>query len=224
MGKSYSDKVRSRNAPRSRPRTTSKKTEDDKEKSKLAPVIFFLVVVILVGSGIFFVAGGKDLIWGDQDGSGDVNDQNNNNDNGETSVPSYMKIPLNDVEGGIFTLERYHGKVILLDMFAMWCDPCKEQIAELRDVANAFSENDVVIISVDVDSREQAPEIREFKGDYGATWTFTSYSSEFSEEFPASSIPTMYIIGRDGSVEDTHVGVKSASSLISDLSPLVDER
>lgn len=191
----------------------------------MAPVIFLVVAVLLTGSGIFFAAGGKDLIWGGESGNGDVNDQNNDNSNNDqSSVPSYMKIPLNDVEGGVFTLERYYGRVILLDMFAMWCSPCKEQIKELRDVANEFGENDVVIISADVDSREQASDIREFKGEYGAPWIFTSYSSEFSAEFPASNIPTMYVIGRDGSVEDTHVGVTSSDSLISDLRPLVDIR
>ena len=143
MGKSYSDKVKSRNSSRSRSRNTNTKADDSENRSRAVPVIFLIVIIILVGSGIFFAAGGKDLIWDDEGGNGVINDQNNDNDNGngQSSVPAYMKIPLNDVEGGIFTLERHYGKVILLDMFAMWCGPCKDQIEELRDVAAEFSEN-----------------------------------------------------------------------------------
>jgi thiol-disulfide isomerase/thioredoxin len=224
MSRSYSSKVRKKKSRRSG--SSGNRSQNDGEggkKSAAAPIIFITIVLLISGAGVFFAAGGQHLFESNGDEpveSGDSGDDGGN-DVPDASTPAYMKIPLYDVEGGTFTLERFKGKVILVDMFAMWCSPCRYQIEELTKVVSSYGSDDLAVVSVDVDESEQAGDISEFRSEYGATWRFSSYSAQFSGEFTATAIPTLYMIDRDGNIVNSHEGAKSASELSAEISPLI---
>lgn len=219
MGKSYMEKVKSRES-RKGPGSSGKRKEDGDKGSPLAPLIFLGVILLLTAAGIFYAVGGSDLLDSGDDGGGSDDDDNDVTD-GSDQVPDYMKIQLDNVNGGTFTLEEFRGKMILLDMFAIWCEPCKYQIEELKDFTSVHGEDQLIVISVDVDQRETPSEISDFREDYGATWRFASYSPQLSQQFPASAIPTLYLLDRSGEQVMKHEGAKSASELEGDIGPYI---
>lgn len=217
MGRSYSEKVKSRES--SKTSSGRKKKNEENESSPLAPLIFLGIIVILAFGGLFYAIGGSDLF--DSEDSGTVDDTSEENPDGSQQIPEYMEIQLNNVNGGTFRLQDFSGKPILLDMFAMWCEPCKYQIEELKKLTSEYGEDELVVISVDVDQREQPADINDFREEYGANWRFASYSSQLSQEFPASAIPTLYLLDHEGEQVLKHEGAKSASDLEREISPYV---
>jgi thiol-disulfide isomerase/thioredoxin len=173
------------------------------------PVLFLVIVIALVAAGTWMylgqTSGGGGSGDDGSDGPGDVSGP---------SAPAYTRISIQDVEGGSFNLSQYKGKVILLDMFATWCGPCESQLTELQKVRAAYPESEVAIITVDVDTRETASEVLQFRNDRGITWRFAMTNAQFSKSFPASSIPTMYYLDGDGRIKDKAVGAESSSEVM----------
>jgi len=90
-------------------------------------------------------------------------------------------------------------------------------MVELEKLESRFSSSEIVILSVGVDLSESMELITDFKADEGADWSFAKSNTEFNSEFPASSIPTLYILDKEGNIAQTRVGVTDADVLESDV-------
>ena len=104
------------------------------------------------------------------------------------------------VEGGAFALADQRGKVVLVNFFATWCPPCKEEMPHLqREVWERFRGDDFAMISV---AREETAEVvRPFIEKYGAAWPFAldperTVFADYAEAY----IPRNYVIDRSGRI------------------------
>ena len=57
---------------------------------------------------------------------------------------------LNDLDGNVISTAAYHGKVVLINFWATWCPPCREEIPEMIGLAKKFSGN-LQIIGASID-------------------------------------------------------------------------
>jgi len=102
--------------------------------------------------------------------------------------------------GGAFDLAAQRGKVVLVNFFATWCPPCREEMPHLqREVWEKFRGDGFAMISV---AREETPDVvQPFITQYGAGWPFavdpdrTAFAA-YAEAF----IPRSYVIDRDGRI------------------------
>lgn len=96
-------------------------------------------------------------------------------------------------------LADQRGKVVVLDFFASWCMPCREQAAAVEQIAREFSGQDVYVLGVGTsDSREA---IERYVGE-----TKPSYASGFDEgnvvanAYGVTGLPTLVVVDRAGRV------------------------
>ncbi len=111
-----------------------------------------------------------------------------------TKAPSFA---LPDVNGAMVSLEQFKGKVVFLDFWAPWCIPCRQELPELDKLYKKFSSAGLEVIAISIDASEK---------NTAAFLQKTSLSvhiavdkkSEVSDAYRVSSLPTGFIIGRDG--------------------------
>ena len=122
-----------------------------------------------------------------------------------------------DMDGKEVKLSDFRDKVVVLDFWATWCGPCKASLPHTQEAAKNYKNQGVVVLAVCTSDtrakfeefikahREQYPDI------HFASDPHEKGSSEFPERasralYGLKSIPTQFIIGRNGKIADVIVG------------------
>ncbi|MEW5759143.1 MAG: cytochrome c biogenesis protein CcdA [Candidatus Thermoplasmatota archaeon] len=112
---------------------------------------------------------------------------------GERKAPNFS---LKDTDGKELSLSELSGKVVLLDFMSLKCPACKKMIGTIKAIHEKFK--DLVIISIDVDPSESLEELKKYKEEEGAHWSFAMDTEKLSEKYGVIKIPKIVIINGDG--------------------------
>jgi peroxiredoxin len=104
------------------------------------------------------------------------------------------------LDGGPFTLGAHLGQVVLVNWFATWCPPCREEMPHLqREVWEVFGPRGLVMISVA--RQEEADVVAPFVKKHGTTWPFGLDPDRVAyAQYAEAYIPRNTVIGRDGRI------------------------
>ena len=120
------------------------------------------------------------------------------------------------LDGKIASLSDYSGKVILVDFWATWCDPCKAEIPELIKLQNELGAKGFVILGVSMD--EEASEVSPFAKAAKINYPVILNGGERAPKgWIVPGLPTAYLIGRDGKTLKRLFGSKSVTKLRADV-------
>ena len=109
-------------------------------------------------------------------------------------------------------LSDYEGKQIILDFFATWCVPCKDQETELYKLHDQFPS--VTILSISIEPDDSIAVLSEYKTTNNMTWVVgRDFKQQGSNIFSITSIPTLAFIGYSGNLQHHESGVRSVSAL-----------
>ena len=113
------------------------------------------------------------------------------------------------LEGRTASLSDYKGKVVLVDFWATWCDPCKDEIPELVKLQNDLGSKGFVILGVSMDEETEAvaPFAKATKINYPV---ILNGGERSPTGWVVPGLPTAYLIGRDGNGATTPVRVEVA--------------
>ncbi|MEK7234019.1 MAG: TlpA disulfide reductase family protein [Elusimicrobiota bacterium] len=120
------------------------------------------------------------------------------------------------LDGRTASLSDYKGKVVLVDFWATWCDPCKDEIPELVKLQNDLGSKGFVILGVSMDEETEAvaPFAKATKINYPV---ILNGSERSPTGWVVPGLPTAYLIGRDGMVRQRQFGSKSLKKLTVDV-------
>lgn len=112
---------------------------------------------------------------------------------------------LPDLDGNNVALGDFRGSVVVVDLWATWCPPCREEIPVLIDLYSEYKDDGLVILGVGLD-RGGAADLAPFVEKNGITYPILVGDRAVSEAYKVTGIPTTFIIGRDGRIVAKHVG------------------
>jgi len=116
----------------------------------------------------------------------------------EKTLPA-LDFELEDLDGNLISLSSMRGKVVFLNFWATWCPPCRAEMPSMEELYNRFASRDFEIVAVDL--QEKNKQVRKFVDDNGLTFKILlDKNGSTGTAYGARSIPTTYIIDRDGSV------------------------
>ncbi|MEM9160232.1 MAG: TlpA disulfide reductase family protein [Verrucomicrobiota bacterium] len=136
---------------------------------------------------------------------------------GATPAPNWQ---VATIDGQQLTGHDLKGRVSLIAYWATWCGPCKREIPSLVNLRNDFSQDNVEIIGISVD--EPHTNLDGFVKRYGMNYIVARDNKSLYDAFGmVRSIPTIFIIDKEGRIQHRHVGRMPHDILHSQISELV---
>lgn len=119
---------------------------------------------------------------------------------------------LTDIDGNKFSLEDFRGKVLILDLFATWCQPCLQQIPQLAEIYGKYDHDKVVIISISSPS-DNEEHLRQFRDEHQMSWRVARDTAGVFDKYNVVYIPTIVILDQNGAVYYINEGLTDAATL-----------
>jgi peroxiredoxin len=127
---------------------------------------------------------------------------------------------LPDVNGGQLRLSTYRGKIVLLDFWATWCDPCREEIPQFVDLQNKYRGDGLQIIGVSMDDSPQP--VREFYAHFKMNYPVAIGNAKIGDLYGGIlGLPVALVIDRDGRVYARHIGAIDVAVLEKEIVALL---
>jgi thiol-disulfide isomerase/thioredoxin len=141
----------------------------------------------------------------------------------ETPAPEF-KIR-NVVTGEDVTLASQRGKVVILTFWATWCGPCKRELPILEGAQRAVGKDKLVVFAVNFRDKQEAIAAMKKLASVWQINIMTDPGERASRQYSVSSIPHLFMIGRDGKIVANHVGYgdRSLDELLADINHALAE-
>ena len=125
----------------------------------------------------------------------------------KVGIPQFTGAKL--LEDGDFTLESVKGKVILINFWASWCNPCVQEFPSMLKLMDRFKD-DLVLVAVSTDeTKEEAIRFARTLNVHGSNvHLLWDPSRKLADQYGVQRIPESYVVGRDGKLIRKIVGVE----------------
>ncbi|MEO7647118.1 MAG: TlpA disulfide reductase family protein [Gemmatimonadaceae bacterium] len=111
-------------------------------------------------------------------------------------APAYSAVSLG---GDSVSLAAHRGKVVLLNVWATWCHPCRDEIPELQALHERYAARGLELVGVSVDTEGADDVIREFMRDFNMTYpVWRDPAERVSAQFHIVGVPATFLIDREG--------------------------
>ena len=121
----------------------------------------------------------------------------------EKGLAPQFTLPL--FSGGTFSLAEQRGKVVVVNFWASWCIPCRQEAPVLENTWRKYKDRGVVFVGVDyVDTDKEALAfIQEFNVTYP---NGPDIGTETARSYRIQGVPETYFVGKDGQLYGNHIG------------------
>lgn len=118
---------------------------------------------------------------------------------------------LKTIKGKTIKLSRYRGKVVYLDFWASWCEPCRKSFPVMRKLQRKYKSKGlrVVTINLDKDRKEVRRFLREFRANFPIA---LDPKGKIARRYGVKAMPSSYLIDRKGRIRHVHLGFRTSNS------------
>jgi thiol-disulfide isomerase/thioredoxin len=161
-----------------------------------------------------------------QDGSSDSSDDDDDLPKAIRFASNPEPMPpflVNDLDGRVLSTAEFRGKVVILNFWATWCPPCREEIPEMIALADRYKDR-LQIIGISEDDDATPEEVRDFARNEKINYPIVMGSAGISAEYGGvPALPTSFLVNTDGRVVAKHVGLFPAEVYDREIRALLGE-
>ncbi len=112
---------------------------------------------------------------------------------------------LKSFDGRAYTLSALKGRVVIINFWASWCPPCREEAFYLEQTWRKYKDRDVVFIGVDYADTDKAAlaYLKEFDITY---FNGPDLGTRIAQSYNIKGVPETYYVAKDGSLRGNHIG------------------
>lgn len=122
-----------------------------------------------------------------------------------------LNFTMSDINGQSINMREHFGKVVIVDFWDTWCGPCRKGIPEFVELYDAYKDKGLVIVGAAF-ARQGVPAVKQMSDQLKISYPSAIFNEETKALFGSPpSIPTTYIIGKNGEVAEKVVGYHAKS-------------
>jgi len=130
---------------------------------------------------------------------------------------------LTDFSGHPLRLADFRGKVVLLDFWASWCEPCKAETPHFIEMQNRYGSRGFQVIGISMD--DDASPARAFAKEFKLNYPVALGSAKLAEQFGGIlGLPVAFLIDQQGRIRKRYIGQTRAADFDRDVELLLPSR
>lgn len=124
------------------------------------------------------------------------------------------------LSGGPSGLAAYRGRIVVMNLWASWCPPCRAEMPDLQRLYEAYRSKNVIVLGVD--QGESAERVGAFAQSLGIHYPILlDEQQQYGRVYAALGLPTTVIVDRNGTVARGFDGPLSYGQMVSAIAPLI---
>jgi peroxiredoxin len=127
--------------------------------------------------------------------------------------------------GDTIRLAQLRGSAVMLNVWATWCPPCREEMPGLQTLHERYGQRGLRVVAVSIDGRGSESTIDAFLREHGITFTVLhDVAEEISRQFRTAGVPETFLIDRQGVIAHRWIGKFDpvADDVVSRVEALLD--
>ena len=133
-------------------------------------------------------------------------------------------VVLPQLDGGQWNLADHRGQVVLINYWATWCEPCREELPGLTQVARDSAPKGLAVVGVSLDDGPDAQSrVRQFATQFRIPYPVAFPDPTQHHGAREMGIPTTVLLDRQGRVVKTYIGAVERSDFAKDVAALLAE-
>ncbi len=127
---------------------------------------------------------------------------------------------LKDLSGNDIKLSSLKGKAVIINFWATWCYPCREEIPDLQKSYDENKDKGLVILGVNI--KENESKVSKFAKDYKMIYPILlDIDGTISDSYRVFGIPMSFFIDRNGLIKDSFIGMLTKEDLSKKLAMIL---
>ena len=129
---------------------------------------------------------------------------------------------LPQLDGTPLRLSSYRGKVVLLDFWATWCDPCREETPHFVELQREYADRGLQIIGVSMDDTPDP--VRDFYQQFHMNYPVVMGDARTGEAYGGVlGLPIAFLLDREGLIVVKHMGPRQAQTFDLEIAALLSQ-
>jgi peroxiredoxin len=131
-------------------------------------------------------------------------------------APNFTVAPVHGSKGKVSMVEL-RGKVVLVDFWATYCEPCKKSFPKLQELHSKYDGSGLKIVGISEDEPDDKGKIGAFANAYGAKFTLAwDEDKAIAQSYKPETMPSSFLIDKKGVVRFAHVGYHDGDAALLD--------
>jgi cytochrome c-type biogenesis protein CcmF len=130
-------------------------------------------------------------------------------------------LTLNLLDGSTLALADLRGQVVVVNIWATWCEPCRDELPDLQDIWEAYGERGAVVVGVAFE--DDAGQVLEMARELGLTYPLgVDTDGRIATSFGVTGVPETFVIDPQGRIARVFIGQVNAAQLQTELDGLLN--
>ena len=141
----------------------------------------------------------------------------------QTSYPEPPPFTLSDINGNMVSLADFRGKVVLLDFFATWCEPCRVEIMGFIELYHKYQAKGFIVVGISTD-KLGLEVVKPFVTELGIDYPVLIGNPEVIKTYRVIGLPTNYILDQQGRSRKYYVGIQPKAIFEQEILKVLDSQ
>ena len=125
------------------------------------------------------------------------------------------EISLSSLEGEIVNLSDFRGQVVLINIWASWCTPCKTEMPAIQNMYDKYRDDGFVILAVNATNSDNINNVTNFVENQNLTFPILLDTEGIvSQKYQVQALPSSFFITQDGIINEVVIGGPMAEALL----------